>query len=101
MYTEVDLVRNWTLSRCLGAAIPDASFQKDAYISASAYLEKSQADIDVFEKLDLLIKDALRKNYQGSVTSQYNVMKCIDLYNDRELENIISNALRAAKPGIQ
>jgi hypothetical protein len=81
-----DALKNWALSRCLAKASQGERAGDDAAKSAAAYLEMSSAGIDVYNRLDVLVDGYLKRTYSGSVKSDYNTMKCIDLYHSKELQ---------------
>jgi hypothetical protein len=88
-------LKNWALSRCLAKANPNEHGGDDAARSAAAYLEMSQVGVEVYEKLDGLVDTFLKRTYTGSVKSDYNTMKCIDLYQSKDLQAFVGDvALR-------
>jgi hypothetical protein len=89
-YSEKDLLKNWALCRCLGKTYVSERDRDDAYKSAAAYLEFSGSPIESFDKLTELIEKYLSRSYTGSVQSNYNTMKCIDLFHSKELDVLTS-----------
>jgi hypothetical protein len=85
-------LKNWALSRCLAKANQSERAGDDAAKSAAAYLEMSKVGIEVYDKLDGLVDNYLKRAYGGSVKSDYNTMKCIDLYQSSDLQVLISHA---------
>ena len=92
---QVEILKKWTLSRCLSQAAANTPAGDDAAKTASAYLEMGHAMIEVYEKLDAMAKEYLTRTYTGSVKSPYDTMKCIDLFESPELDRI---ARDVAKP---
>jgi Type VI secretion system (T6SS), amidase immunity protein len=88
------ILKKWTLSRCLSQAAGETPAGDDAAKTAAAYLEMGNAGIEVYEKLDALAKGFLARTYTGSVKSQYDTMKCIDLFESEELDRIAKDAAR-------
>jgi hypothetical protein len=88
------LLRKWTLSRCLARASADSPGGDDAAKTAAAYLERGTSGIDVYEKLEALAGRYLERQYTGSVQSNYNTMKCLDLYDSDELDRLVRNAAK-------
>lgn len=82
-------LKNWALSRCLAKAYPGERAADDAAKSAAAYLEMSSAGIELYERIDELVQTYLTRTYSGSVKSNYNTMKCIDLFHGEDLAALI------------
>lgn len=87
-YSQKTLLKNWTLSRCLGQAYGIKAAEDDAYRTAGAYLEFSRVPVERFERLSALVEKYLRADFRGSVEGSYNTMKCIDLFHSRELDRL-------------
>lgn len=85
-YSQKDLLKNWALSRCLASVYADPAVKGDANATASAYLEFGHQPMAAYEALDALAGSYARRKLTGSVPSHFNTMKCIDLYNSRELD---------------
>jgi hypothetical protein len=86
-YSQKTLLKNWALSRCLGQVNPDGKSREDANASASAYLEFGRQPIQVYEALGGIVDKYVNKKYAGSVRSEFNTMKCIDLFHSKELDD--------------
>jgi hypothetical protein len=85
---QAAILKKWTLSRCLSQAAGETPAGDDAAKTAAAYLEMGNAAIEVYEKLDALAKSFLTRTYTGSVKSAYDTMKCIDLFESEELDQM-------------
>ncbi|MEN9867646.1 MAG: hypothetical protein RL748_3236, partial [Pseudomonadota bacterium] len=75
-YDQKTLLKNWTLSICLAQTAKDERTAEDAGITASAYLEFGQQDLDAYAELRKLVTKYKNLKYDGSVKSEYNTMKC-------------------------
>lgn len=89
-YSQKTLLKNWALSRCLSQAYPDGPSKEDASATASAYLEFGKQPIEVYEELSTIVDKFARRTYGGSVKSDFNTMKCIDLFHSQELDRLAS-----------
>lgn len=89
-YSQKTLLKNWALSRCLGQVYVDGKAGQDATASASAYLEFGRQPIQVYEALGVIVDKHVNKKYAGSVRSEFNTMKCIDLFHSKELDDLSS-----------
>lgn len=83
------LMKSWALSTCFSIIAKDEETKKDAASTAAAYLENSQQDLEDFDKIGTLVEKFVAKQYGGSVKSEYNTMKCIDLFHSRELDRLV------------
>jgi hypothetical protein len=95
-YSQKTLLKNWALSRCLGQVYADDKTKEDANASASAYLEFGRQPVEAYEAFGAVIDKYAHKKYAGSVPSEFNTMKCIDLFHSKELDRLASK-LSAAK----
>lgn len=85
-YSQKTLLKNWAMSVCLAEVAKDAGTKADANATAAAYLEFGHQSIEAYDQLRTLIDKYASKKYGGSVDSEYNTMKCIDLLNSKELD---------------
>jgi Type VI secretion system (T6SS), amidase immunity protein len=88
-HPQARILKNWALSRCLAKAAGESPPGDDAARSAAAYLEMGTGPIESYDKLEALADTYLQRKYGGSVNGEYNTMKCIDLYESRELETLV------------
>jgi Type VI secretion system (T6SS), amidase immunity protein len=92
--TQAAVLKKWALSRCLAKASGDSPAGDDAAKTAAAYLEMGGAGIEAYEKLDALAGRYLERRYTGSVRSNYNTMKCLDLYDSEELDRLARDSAK-------
>lgn len=88
------LMKNWALSICFARIAQDEQTKKDAGLTARAYLENSQQDVEDFEKIGKLVDEYIALNYGGSVKSEYNTMKCIDLFHSKKLDQLTTTLVK-------
>jgi len=89
-YSAQELLKNWALSRCFGAITQDKTARDDAYATAGGYFEFSNRSLETFEEIDALVKSYVHKKYSGIQPSEFNTMKCIDMFHSKKLEAIIT-----------
>ncbi|MBS0352086.1 MAG: hypothetical protein JSR33_13080 [Proteobacteria bacterium] len=87
-YSQKTLLKNWALSVCLAEISKDASERADANATASAYLEFGHQPIEAYDQLRNLTIQFTRRQYRGSIKSDFNTMKCIDLSHSKELDDL-------------
>ena len=89
-YSQRELLKNWALCACLAAVTKDAATRADIGATASAYLQFGQQPIEAYHELQKLAKKWAAKEYSGSIPSEFNTMKCIDMYHSRELDKLVT-----------
>jgi len=87
-YSQKTLLKNWALSVCLARIASDPTGRSDANATASAYMEFGQQPIEAYDALRVLAEKFAARKYGGSVASEFNTMKCIDLLYSIELDSI-------------
>lgn len=94
-YSQKTLLKNWALSICLAQVAQDERTAKDAGSTASAYLEFGHQDLAVYDEIRTLVAKYAALKYSGSIPSDFNTMKCIDLFHSKELDRLTARAARA------
>jgi Type VI secretion system (T6SS), amidase immunity protein len=89
-YSQKTLLKNWALSVCLAAIAKDADARDDANATASAYLEFGHQKIEAYDALRELALQYAHRKYGGSIKSDFNTMKCIDLFHSKELDRLVT-----------
>lgn len=87
-YSQKTLLKNWALSVCLGMVSNVAETRADANATASAYLEYGRQPLEAYDEVRKLAEGYAGRKYGGSVKSEFNTMKCIDLFHSKELDEI-------------
>ncbi|WP_341677022.1 T6SS amidase immunity protein Tai4 family protein [Niveibacterium sp. SC-1] len=87
-YSQKTLLKNWVLSVCLARIAQNDKDRADANATASAYLEFGRQPIEAYDALRTLVDTYANKRYGGSIPSDFNTMKCIDLFHSKELEKL-------------
>lgn len=94
-YSQRELLKNWTLSICFATITKDASTKKDAGTTASGYAEFGGLSVEERDDLLVLIQKYIARKYSGHETkSEFNTMKCIDLFYSTELDRLIDKFLK-------
>lgn len=89
---QATLLEKRAMSRCLAKAGAGSPAGDDAAKTAAAYLEQGTVGIEVYEKLEALASGYLEREYTGSVKSNYNTMKCLDLVDSDELDRLVRDS---------
>lgn len=87
-YSQATLLKNWALSVCLAAVAKNAAEREDANATASAYLEFGHQPVEAYDRLRALAEQYANKKYSGSIPSDFNTMKCIDLFHSKKLNDL-------------
>lgn len=94
-YSQRTLLKNWALSVCLAKVANDEQTKADANATAGAYLEFGRQPIKAYEAIHRLVDQYAARKYAGSIASEFNTMKCIDLFQSRELNRIVVRLTKA------
>ena len=89
-YSQRELLKNWALCACLAAVTKDPATRDDIGATASAYLEFGRQRIEAYDELRQLARKWAGKRYGGSIPSEFNTMKCIDMYHSHELNQLVA-----------
>lgn len=87
-YSQKMLLKNWALSVCLAQVARDAGDKDDANATAGAYLEFGHQPVEAYDQIRDLAQQYAARTYAGSVKGEFNTMKCIDLFNSKELDRL-------------
>lgn len=82
------IFNNWLIDRCIGKIDSESKLMDDAFKSAAVWLELSKLPVEAFNEGDILIEEYLRLKLDGSVKSNYNVLKCTLLLSSGEAISI-------------
>ncbi|NHZ44061.1 hypothetical protein F1609_28420 [Massilia sp. CCM 8693] len=97
-YSQKNLLKNWTLSACLAMNANDAATKADANATASAYMEFGRQRIEAYDALRKLARKYASLSYSGAVPSEFNTMKCIDLFHSSELDRLVTQLTKPDRP---
>lgn len=84
--SEAQLLKSYAVSQCVARAYPYSPVSEDARATAAGYLEFGNVPIDRYGEAIALAEKALQKTYQSKDGKKLEVMKCIDLMFDPQLE---------------
>ena len=96
-YSDKDMLKNWALSRCVAAIAKDETARDDAYATAGAYFEFAAYSLETYGKINEIVSRYVRKKYGGSIPSEFNTMKCIDMYHGKELDELVRTVTEEVK----
>lgn len=88
MYTPTQHLKNFALSTCLYQGYADAEIKRDALISMQGHKEFGSLSIEAFNAAAALADQFLAKKYLAEGGEKLIVMKCIDLFNSKELAQL-------------
>lgn len=84
----VTLRKDWAFARCLARTASGQPAGEDAAKSAAALLERASGGMEVYERLESLAARFAGESYAGSTGARYGVLKCLDLYHSRALDQV-------------
>ncbi len=95
---QIKLFKYWALARCgatLSKQAGSAALEEDWSNTAAAYLEYSTVPLEANEAAQALVEKFLKTTTRsGSTGGSYESMKCIDLFNSKELDALASQYIK-------
>lgn len=95
-YSQKTLLKNWALCVCLASVSKNQEAIDDANATASAYLEFGKQPIEAYQALKKLSEQYAKRKYAGSIQSEFNTMKCIDLFHSKDLDTLVNKITKAS-----
>jgi len=88
-YSSHEYLKNFALSVCISHAYDSEDVTKDSLAAAGGYFNLGSFPIEAYEQVDTLSKSFLAKEYHGIHGEKLILMKCVDFFYSKELEQII------------
>jgi hypothetical protein len=88
-YSAAEYLRNFALSVCISDGYKSEEVVKDSLAAAGGYLELGGFPIEAYEEAEALGKTFLAKDYKSKRGETLTLMKCIDFFHSKELEQLI------------
>jgi hypothetical protein len=87
-YSPVQYLKDFALSTCIADGYTSEEVAKDSLAAAGGYLELGSLPMEAYEEAASLGKKFLAKNYPSKSGAQLTLMKCIDFFHSKELEQV-------------
>jgi hypothetical protein len=87
-YSPIQYLKNFALSVCLANGYRSKEVMKDSLAAAGGYSELGSLPLEAYEKAVTLAKRFLAKKYLSISGEQLTLMKCIDLFHSKELDQL-------------
>ena len=87
-YTPAQYLKNFALSTCLAYGLDEKEAKAEANAASGGYLELGSFSFEAHEAAAALARAFLAKPYQSKHGGKLTVMKCIDLFHSKELEQL-------------
>jgi hypothetical protein len=87
-YSPIQYLKNFALSACIADGYKSEEVLKDSKAAAGGYLELGSLPHEAYEEAALLGRKFLAEEYQSISGEKLTLMKCIDFFHSRELEQI-------------
>ena len=87
-YSAVQYLKNFALSACIADGYKSDEVMKDSKAAAGGYLELGSLPHEAYEEAALLGKKFLAKEYKSASGEKLTLMKCIDFFHSRELDQL-------------
>jgi hypothetical protein len=88
-YSAAEYLKNFALSVCISHGYQSDEVVKDSSTAAGGYFQRGSLPIKAYEEAEALAKGFLSKEYVGMHGGKFTLMKCIDVFNRKELEWLI------------
>jgi Type VI secretion system (T6SS), amidase immunity protein len=93
-YSSMQYLKNFALSTCIADGYKSDEVVKDSLAAASGYLELGHLTVEAYEEAASLGKKYLAKDYQSKSGEKLILMKCIDFFHSKELQQIATKYSR-------
>lgn len=87
-YTPVQYLKNYALCTCIADGFQSSEVVKDASAGARGYLEFGDLPLEAHTEATLLGREFLEKDYKSMTGEALVLMKCIDFYNSKALDEL-------------
>ena len=95
--TPQELFRDYALTACLGAALPNISSQTSA--AANGYIQYGEGPAEAYQEAGKAAEEFLKRDYVSQAGADLSVMKCIDFTHSRKLGALIAKYFPSSKHG--
>jgi Type VI secretion system (T6SS), amidase immunity protein len=87
-HSPIQYLKNFALSVCISDGYKSVEVVKDSLDAAGGYFELGSFPIEAYEEAEALGKGFLAKEYKGIHGEQLTLMKCIDLFHSKDLDDL-------------
>jgi Type VI secretion system (T6SS), amidase immunity protein len=87
-YSAIQYLKNFALSACIAQGYTADEVVKDSRAAAGGYLELGSFSLEASMEAAALAKTFLAKDYEGKHGDKLTLMKCIDLFHSKELDQL-------------
>lgn len=87
-YSPIEYLKNFALSVCVADGYSAKEVVTDSLAAAGGYSELGSLPFEAYEDAELLAKQFLAKKYKGISGEPLTLMKCIDLFHSKELDQL-------------
>ena len=88
-YSPREYLKNFALSVCISDGYKSDEVVKDSLAAAGGYVELGGFPIEAYEEAAALGKRYLAREYVGIHGEKLTLMKCIDFFHSKELEQVV------------
>jgi hypothetical protein len=93
-YSPGQYLKNFALSACIAQAYKSDEVVKDSRAAADGYLQLGGFPYEAHEEAASLARKFLAKEYLSFSGAKLTLMKCIDLFNSKELDRLVKKYRR-------
>ncbi len=90
-----ELFRDYALTTCLGAALPQVSSETSA--AANGYIQYGEGPAEAYQAVGTAAREFLKRDYASQTGADLSIMKCIDFTHSRKLDALVARYFPAGK----
>ena len=87
-YSAIQYLKNFALSACIAQGYAADEVVKDSRAAAGGYLELGSFSLEASMEAAALAKTFLARENEGKHGDKLTLMKCIDLFHSKELDQL-------------
>jgi uncharacterized protein YceK len=87
-YSPMQYLKNYALCTCIADGFESNEVIRDAAAGARGYLEFGELPLEAYTEATLLGRKFIEKEYKSITGEKLILMKCIDYYNSKELNEL-------------
>lgn len=87
-YSPIEYFKNYALCTCIADGFQSNEVIKDSAAGARGYLEFGDLPLEAHTEATLLGRQFLKKEYKSMTGEKLILMKCIDFYHSKELDDL-------------
>lgn len=88
----------YAVAYCLSKTYTGSEFASDALYVSGSYIQTGRNGLPVYEAIREYVDAYLKTGYSSKHDRNLDIMQCLDLYDERDLERVITGSAGQAAP---